>query len=178
MSAYYMAMQQGVQAASLALGVESAETVAAYNNAFANQSRKFAAARARSAGERNIAAVNQDKIMSNTKIRQQQDAAEASARVSAALAGASGASTQAVIGQTQTTEVMAEAASKKAHDQQVENLKAGVFNATTQLNSRVRQQETTVLGGLLKTAASLDLDDLKTFEALNSDAGTLKIDEG
>jgi hypothetical protein len=181
MSMYAMTMQQGIQAGALALGVESAETTAAYNAAYGNLANKLSAARARSAGERNIAAVNQDKVLSNTKIRQQQDEAEAAARVSAALSGASGASVNATIGQTETNESMALAASKKARDQQIEHLKAGVFDATTVLNSKHRQQKSSVLGNLAKLGASVDYDDLQIGEALTADetdaadAGTLQL---
>ena len=113
MSVYSGAIQAGIGMANLALGGTTAATAAAYNSSFQTVSSKLAASNARSAGERNISAVNQDKVTSNTKIRQQQDEAEANAKVSAAIAGAKGGSVDATIQQTEVNAAHALAASNK-----------------------------------------------------------------
>jgi len=180
MSLYAGAMQSSMGFATLAAGVESAETVAMYNSTFQSVSSKIAASNARSAGERNISAVNRDRIMTNTRIRQKQDEAEAAARVSSALSGAKGASVEAGIQQSQVNEQWAMAASGKAADQQIEQLKAGIYGANMQLQARVEQPKSSLIGNLLNAASSFELGDLAISEALASkpakaDAGTLKI---
>ena len=181
MSIYAGAIQQGFSFANLALGGSTAESVAAYNNTFKTVSGKMAASRARSAAERNISAVMQDKVMSNTKIRQQQDEAEAMARVSTALSGAKGASVEATIGQTETNEAHALAASNKAHDQAIENSKAGIFNATMQMQTNVEVPKSSIAGNLMNALSSFEMNDLKIAEAFSADskakkdAGTLSI---
>ncbi len=179
MSIYAQAIQSGTQFANLALGGDTAETAAAYNNTFKTISSKMAASRARSAAERNISAVMQDKILSNTKIRQQQDEAEAMARVSTALSGAKGASVEATIGQTETNESYALAASNKAADQAIENSKAGIFNATMQMQTNIEVPKTTIAGSLMTALSSFEMNDLKIAESFANapakDAGTLSI---
>ncbi len=183
MSMYMQAVQSGVQFASLAAGVESAETIAAYNAEYQSVSSKMAASRARSAAERNISAVNQDRITSNTKIKQAQDEAEANAKVSAALAGAKGASVEAVVQQTEVTEAHALSASNKAAEQQIENLSANVYNSSMQMQANVEVPETTIAGSLLNAASSIELSDAQISEAFfnespsqpKADAGTLTV---
>jgi len=179
MSIYAGAIQQGAAFANLALGGDTAETAAAYNSTFKTVSSKMAASRARNASERNISAVLQDKVMSNTKIRQQQDEAEAAARVSSALSGAKGASVEATIGQTKTNEAHALSASNKAAAQAIENSKAGVYNATMQMQSNVAVPKSSVAGNLMNALSSFEMNDLKIAEAFSADskkdAGTLSI---
>ena len=177
MSIYAGAIQQGGAFANLALGGRTAETANAYNSTFSTISAKMAASRARSASERSISAVMQDKVLSNTKIRQNQDEAEAAARVSSALAGTRGASVDATIGQTKINESLATAASNKAAEQAKENAKAGVFNATMQMQTNIQQPKSTIAGNLINALSSFDMGDLATAEALGSekDEGTLEI---
>jgi|TARA_B110000902_G_scaffold15967_1_gene18711 hypothetical protein len=165
MSVYAGAVQSGIGFASLAAGVDTAETAAAYNAAFQTLSTKIAASNARSAGERNISAVNQDKITSNTKIRQQQDEAEANAKVSAAMAGAKGASVDATIQQTEVNESHALAASNKAAGQRTEQLKAGIYNASMTLQSRVEKPKSSFLGDVLNAASSFEMSDITDTKA-------------
>lgn len=179
MSIYAGAIQQGAGFANLALGGTTAETANAYNSAFQTLSGKMAASRARSAAERNISAVMQDKVMSNTKIRQQQDEAEAMARVSTALSGAKGASVEATLGQTKTNEAHALSASNKAAAQAIENSKAGIYNANMQMQTNVEVPKSTVAGNLMNALSSFEMNDLKIADALGNDpskdAGTLSI---
>ena len=181
MPMYAQAVQSGIQFSALALGVESAETTAAYNNTYKTVAGKIAASNARSAGERNISAVNQDKITSNTKIRQNQNEAEAQSRVSAALAGVKGASVEAGIDQTNVNAANAMAATSKAADQQIEQLKAGIYGSTMNIRARIEQPKSSVAGDLLNALASVDIADLGIEEALANkpatDAGTLKLSE-
>jgi len=183
MSIYAQAIQSGVQFASLAAGVESAETIATYNREYQTASSKLAASNARSAAEANISAVNQDRITSNVKIKQKQDEAEANAKVSAALAGAKGASVEAVVQQTEVNEAHALSASNKAAEQQIENLSASVYNSSMQMQVNVETPKTTIAGNLLKAASSFEMSDLQVAEAFfnespsqpKADAGTLTV---
>jgi len=178
MALYAQAVQSGIKFAGLAAGVETAETVAAYNAEYSSISSKLAASRSRSATERNISAVNQDRINSNTKIRQQQDEAEAHAKVSAALAGSTGASVEAVASQTETNAALATSASNKAAEQQIENLKAGVYNSSMGLQTNVQVPKSSIVGDLANAFSSFELSDLETSATLSegtSDAGTLQV---
>jgi hypothetical protein len=179
MSMYAQAVSQGVQAASLAAGVQSAETVAAYNAEYSTISSKLAASRQRSAAERNISAVNMDKITSNTKIAQQQDEAEAQARLSAALSGSKGASVDATIAQTEVTAAGARKASEKAANQQIEDLKAGIYGSSMKLQAQVEVPKTTLAGSAINALTSFEMSDLKIMESFENepakDVGTLEI---
>ena len=181
MAMYAQAVQSGIQFGALALGAESAETTAAYNSTYQTVAGKIAASNTRSAGERNISAVNQDKITSNTKIRQNQDEAEAQSRVSAALAGVKGASVEAGIAQTNVNAAGAIAATAKAADQQIEQLKAGIYGSTMSIRARVEQPKSSLAGNLMNALSSVDISDFRIGEALANepptDAGTLKLPE-
>jgi len=159
------AIQSGIRLAGLAAGVESAETIQAYNQEYQSVAGKIAAGNALSATERNIAAVHQDRITSNVQIRQAQDEAEAQAKVSAAYAGAVGASVSAVSHQTQVSEANALAANNSRAAQQIESLKANAYNSSMALRSRVQTPESSIGGGLLDALSSVELGDLAIAEA-------------
>jgi hypothetical protein len=173
-----MAVQSGIQFASGLAGVESAETVARYNSEFQSYSSKLAASRVRTNASRNINAVNQDRILSNVKVAQQQDEAEAAIRVQAAASGVNGGSVEAALYQTEANESFAIAGNKRKAEQSKETLRTEVFNATMNMQSNIQHREPSIVGNLLNAASKIDVNDLQIGEALASaptDVGTARI---
>ncbi len=171
------AIQSGIRLAGMAAGVESAETIAAYNQEYTTVAGKIAASKSMSAIERNLSAVNQDRITSNVQIRQAQDEAEARAKVSAAYAGAVGASVSAVSHQTGVSEANALAASNSRAVQQIESLKANAYNTNMELRSRVQTPRSSIVGGLVDAASSVELGDLAIAEAFFNEGTRNVVDE-
>jgi hypothetical protein len=134
-----MLMAQGVSSGlniiNLASGGENAGTIAAYNEAYNAQAQKYATLDAKTTAESNISAINQDKILSNIDIQMSQQEAEASAQVSAAVAGVSGSSVDAGMYQIGANASMQVAQAEAKADQLTEQQLASVNSAQTNYNS-------------------------------------------
>lgn len=164
---YQQAVQSGVSALQLAVTGSNAQTKEAYNAAYKAEASRLNIAKNRHTSQLNIAAIEQDKVMSNTLIKMKQNQAEAMAKVSAAAAGVEGGSVDDVINDTETNSVFAIAASNRRAEQDKDTQLANIGNMSSALLS-VDEPEFSVLGNLLQAFSSVNEKDFKTGEALSS----------
>lgn len=150
---YAMAMQQGMQGLETMLSGGGA----AFQHEYALQSRRFAQLNRKQTSIRNIAAIKQDKILTDKTIQIRQSQAEAMARVSAAAAGVSGGSVNDVIQMTHVNETQAMKMNERQAQQGVEQEKANVHSA--------------FMGamGEQSTKSSFGVDMLKAFAGVEGD---------
>jgi len=166
---YGQAVQSGMGSLSLAITGESAQTIAAYNEAYNKQAQKYATLDAKNTAESNISAINQDKILSNVQIQMNQQEAEAAAQVSAAVAGVEGSSVDAGMYQIGANASMQVAQAEAKADQLTEQQLANVSGAQTGYNSVPATQSTSAfeagLSGLGQAVGSMSSDDFSSMEA-------------
>jgi len=167
MSIYAQAVQSGLSAAQLAFTGDNAATTAAYNQSFAEQSQRLAAAASKNTAEKNIAAIKQDTILTNVQLQMNQDQAEAFAKVNAAASGVKGQSVDDVVYQSETNEVYAVARNKRQSSQRIDSELARVNSAQSNLMS-VTNSSPSVMGDLLSAFSSLERSDFKISESSNS----------
>ena len=168
MALYAQAVQSGMGAAQLLATGENAQTKAAYNAAYAAKAAEYAAAGRKNAAEKNIAAIKQDKILTNVSIQMKQDQAEAFAKVNAAASGSSGQSVDDVIYGTERNEAHAIASANKKASQGIESELARINNAQASLLS-IEQPTVSTTGELMKAFSSVDINDIRTGAALLSE---------
>jgi len=164
-SIYRQAVSTGVSALGLLMTGTNAATSAAYNSAYEAAAIRSSLADAKNTAQMNIAAINQDKVTSNTQIRMQQNRAEAMVIINAAAAGVEGGSVEDVIYETEKNEAFAINKTARHADQAKENQLAMIGSQTSQLLS-VDDQEHSLWGDLLGVLSSFEMKDLKTNEAL------------
>jgi hypothetical protein len=157
MSIYAQAVSTGVQALATALDPEGS---AAYANAYNTAAARFKASSAKNVAERNISAVRQDKVLTNTKIQLQATQAEAMQRVQNAVAGREGGSVNDVSGEIQKTASQLTQANNKETRQKEESLLAEVNNSHSSLLS-IRDQEQSFASGMLEAFSAFEFSDLK-----------------
>lgn len=161
MSIYAHAASQGISTLNLALGGENAVTVAAYNAAYLAEAKRIAQRDVINTAERNISAINQDRILTNTSIEVNQQAVAAQAQVSAAAAGVSGGSVDAVAyGIDANTAMQKQQVNAKA-DQLTEQQLAAVASGSMQLSSIQDQPTPTVMDSFMTAASKVTQNDLK-----------------
>ena len=166
MSIYAQAVQSGMQGMELFATGSNAGTVAAYNTAYAEAAAKANILSVRQTLQQNIAAVQQDKVTSNTAIQMKQDQAEAWAKVSAATAGVQGGSVDDSIYETKKNESFALQASQRAADQKINTLGTQIGNQTSSFDS-IQDTEISMTGDLLKAFSSFEYSDLDIAEAFS-----------
>lgn len=128
----------------------------AYSAEYSRVANMEAGKEALAKAQANIAAVKQDKILTDINIQMNQDAAEAQALVSAAAAGVEGGSVEAVALDTEINEVMAKQANAKAEEQGVQNALSAIGSASaTMLSNDEVAQVGQVTGGGVDWAGSL-----------------------
>ena len=132
---YAQTAQTGIQTIHLLGGGDTAATVAAYNEAYGLQSARFAALDRINTAESNISAINQDRVLTNTKIEMNQQQAEAMAQVNAAAAGVSGGSVDTVMHGIAGNAALARQRAEAEADQLTEQQLAGINNAFMDLKS-------------------------------------------
>lgn len=163
MSIYAQAVQAGMEAAATLIDPEG---TAAYANAYNAQAARYRAASAKNVAERNISAVRQDKVLTNTKIQIQATQAEALQKVQAAAMGREGQSVDTVLGEVGKTAAQMTQANEKSARQQEESLLAAVNNSHGALLSV--QDPTPSFGSeLLKNLSQFEFSDLKLTNDLN-----------
>lgn len=150
---YASAVQNGVQTLSLMTGGSTAATRAAYDNAYKAESTRLAAGAAMSAAQRNIAAVNQNKILSNVQLQQKQDQADAMVKVSAAAAGVEGTNVDNASYTTRANEAFAVSRANQVAEAQIEQYAAQAHSASMTMTS-VQDQEIDYFGNLINDMAS------------------------
>lgn len=166
MSIYAQAVQTGVTSLELLATGSSAATRAAYNTAYAEAAQRANIISVRQTLQKNMAAVQQDKVTSNTSIQMKQDQAEAWAKVSAATAGVEGGSVEDALYETEKNEAFALQASQRNADQQMANLGTQIGNQASNLAS-VQNTEESLFGDLLTAFSSFESSDLDITEAFS-----------
>lgn len=166
MSIYAQAVQTGVTSLEILATGSSAATRAAYNTAYAEAAQRANILSVRQTLQKNMAAVQQDKVTSNTSIQMKQDQAEAWAKVSAATAGVEGGSVEDALYETEKNEAFALQASQRNADQQMANLGTQIGNQTSNLAS-VQNTEESLFGDLLTAFSSFESSDLDITEAFS-----------
>lgn len=166
---YAQAIQSGMSTMNLLAGGDNAGTIAAYNEAYGAQYKKYVALDAKNTAESNIAAINQDKILSNVQIQMKQAQAEAAAQVSAAVAGVEGSSVDAGMYQIGANASMAVAQVEAKAEQLTEQQLAQVNSAQVNYNSVPKINAPSMLEagmtGAAGSAANISEDDFAAMEA-------------
>lgn len=174
MSIYMQAAQSGMSSLALAMSGSNAETEAARTSAYNSQSRRLAASSARSAAEKNISAIAQDKILTNVNIRLQQSQAEAMQAVQAAFSGVEGGSVKDTVYVTQSSAENQVAANNRQADQAIEQQKSQVGSSHSAMLS-VEDQRVSTSDAILKGLGSFELNDLKIAKDIKDAGGISKL---
>jgi len=165
MSMYAGAMVQGTQMVSGAMfGVKSSAEIQAYNNAYSQAVQRYNAREALHDAELNIAAIEQDKVTSNTNIQIQQSQAEAQAKVNAAVAGVTGQSVDDSIYNTKANAAFARRAVEDKSTQALQSESASVFTNASDARA-VQDTEYSFGGELMQEFANFEYSDIKLTEA-------------
>lgn len=167
MSLYKQAVQSGVSSLQLLATGENAATKSAYNASYKAAAQRINIANAKHTAQLNISAIEQDRILSNTQIRMQQDQAEANAIVNAAVAGVEGQSIEDVIYDTEKNEALASNTVNRKAEQATEQQLAAIATQQSALLS-VDEPDIDYTGDLLLAFSSFSMDDFKIHEALTS----------
>jgi len=163
-----MLFQQAVASSMTAAeGVFTGETDAsraAFTTSYNKEAQRLAALRGGQQALSNLAAIKQDRILTNTQINMAQQQAEAEAVISAAVAGVEGQSVLDIIDQTQKSEVYQKHAAAARAEQESEQQLAAIGNQRASLLS-IRDDKISMFGQQLQAFSSLDRQDVKNFEA-------------
>lgn len=151
---YSMAVQSVFEAASGAAGR------AAYGQAYQNEAQRLAGKNRKVGAERNIAAVKQDKILTNRQIELNQTQSEAMIKLAAAVSGVTGGSVQDVQYMTEVNKVNAQRASSRESDQVVEAMTAEV-QAAHAGTLGIQDDKVSGLGNVLGKLGQLGAKDWK-----------------
>jgi hypothetical protein len=166
---YAQAAQSGMSTLHLLGGGDNAATIAAYNEQYNAQYKKYAALDAKNTAEKNISAINQDKILSNIAIQMNQQEAEAAAQVSAAVAGVEGSSVDAGLYAIDANAAMQKQQAVAKAEQATEQQLSNVNSAQTDYNSVPQINAPSAFEGMLTGAAqafgSLTDEDFAGMEA-------------
>ena len=168
MSMYVQAMQSGMSMAALAITGESAETKAAYNQAYQVAAQKASIQSAKQTAQLNVAAIAQDKITSNTQIQMAQDQAEALAIVNSSAAGIEGGSVEDVIYETEKNAAFATNSANQKADQATES-QLNMIGSQSSALLAIEEPTISYAGELLEAFSSFELKDLKTHKAIAKD---------
>ena len=145
---YSMAVQEGMSALESLITGSNAKSRAAFNAAYANESARIAGRNRMNAAQRNLAAIRQDKILTNKSIQLQNTQAQAMTKLSAAVAGVTGNSVEDVSQQQDTNTAFAMANNAKQAEQLSEQFLATINGTNMQLSS-IQDKKITVAGELM-----------------------------
>lgn len=166
---YAQAISSGISTLNLMAGGDNAGTIGAFNDAYNQQYKKYHALDAKNTAESNIAAINQDKILSNVNIQMNQQHAEAAAQVSAAVAGVSGSSVDQGMYEIGANASRQKQSVEAQADQLTEQQLALVNSGQVNYNSVPKINDTSTIesmvGGIGKALGSLSEKDFTAMEA-------------
>lgn len=174
MSLYAQAAQSGVSTLALVASGSNAESEAAKAAAYNNQARRIAAAGARSAAERNISAIAQDKIVSNLNVRLRQSQAEAMKTLQSAFAGVEGGSVEDSNYVVQAGAENLVAANNQRAEQATEQQLARVNQSHSAMLS-VTDEKISTVDRVLQDLGSFELSDLKMAKDIKQAGGITKL---
>ena len=174
MSIYMQAVQSGVSSLALAMSGSNAETEEARIGAYNAQSRRIASSNARSAAEKNISAIAQDKILTNVNIRLQQSQAEAMQSLQAAFSGSEGGSIEDTVYVTQSGAENLIASNNRQAKQATEQQKSQVSGAHAAMLS-VEDKKISTSDAVIGSLGSFELNDLKIAKDIKDAGGISKL---
>lgn len=160
MSLYQQAAASGMSSVALAISGSNAETEAAKASAYNAQAQRLLSAGAKSAAEKNISAIAQDKIISNVNVRLQQSQAEAMQTLNAAFAGASGGSVADSVYVIKSGAENLVAANNQKAEQATDQQLAQVNKAHAATVS-VRDQRISTSDAIMRGLSSFEFSDIK-----------------
>lgn len=163
MAGYGLAVQQGVQLATVAFGGDTPQTIAAYNATYNTHMQRYQQMDRRVAAERNIASIEKDKILTNATIQLEQNATEANIRANAAWIGAEGGSVEAVVYDTEAAQARRQADADKEARNRTEGQLNEVGSASSALSAVQEPQQASLLGSVLGAFSQFDANDLETL---------------
>lgn len=161
-------MVSGVSTLALLATGDNAQTKAVYNATYQASANRYNILDQLGAAQKNLAAIEQDKITTNTQVRMNQDRAEAEARVNAAAAGVSGASVDDVIYNTKSNEALAIERTNKELDNQKTSELAKIGSLTSS-NLAIQEPSTDYVGELMQAFSSLEKSDFEISESFQSE---------
>lgn len=160
MSIYAQAMVSGVNALQVAFTGANAQTRAAFTAQYQAETAKRNAMEMKSAAQKNIGAVRQDKILSNLSIRLEQGQAEALVKMNAAAAGVEGQSVADARYETVKNAAFATSKVDRLSRQQIEEQLSKIGSAQSALLS-VEEPKISLWGAYLDAAASVSKEDIQ-----------------
>lgn len=174
MSIYAQAVVSGVQALA---GTEADRVYdQTYNQVYANEAKKASIRNAMHTAQLNLSAIEQDRILTNTQIKMNQDQAEAMATVAAATAGVEGGSVDDIMYETHKNEALAINNANRKAEQASESQLASIGSQMSSLLAvNDSLPEISYVDNLLGAFSSFEMNDLKTAEAFAS--GDFKMPE-
>ncbi len=164
MSLYMQSVQSGMSSLQLLATGSNAATKASYNEAYKVAASRFNMAAAKQTAQLNISAIEQDKVMSNTQIRINQNQAEANVIVQAAAAGVEGGTIDDIVYDSKKNEALAVASSNKQAENAKESQLAQIHGQQSALLS-IDEPEVDFVGNLLSSLGSFELGDLDIADA-------------
>lgn len=158
---YGAAVQEGVSSLELMFTGSNAKTRAAYDAAYANEASRIQLRARQRAAQRNLAAVQQDKILTNKAIQVQNTQAQAMAKLSAAVAGVTGNSVDDVSQQIDVRTIGQISQNEKQAKQMSDQFLAQVQGSYAQLLG-VQDKKINVLADTIgAVVGNLTLDDTR-----------------
>lgn len=141
----------------------------AYNAQYTATSSRLNAANSKNVGERNIASLNQNKMLIMKNIQQEQQKAEANARVAAAVAGAAGGSVEGSIDDTHVNAAHRAQHVEKSFQSSIEQQMANIYEAQNAMLS-VRDPNISTTANMINALGQVDwFAEAKTREAEDND---------
>lgn len=167
MSIYAQAVMSGINALA---GTEADRVYAStYNQVRATEAKKANIRSAMQAAQYNIAAVKQDKVLSNIEVQINQDNAEAAAKVAAATAGVEGGSVDDVMYETEKNEAFAINRANRQADIATEGYLAQITgNMSSLLSINEDLPKISYVDDLLGAFSSFEVNDAAIGEAFSS----------
>lgn len=159
---YSMVIQEGMSSLEIAVTGSNAATRAAYDGAYSNQARRIAGRNRAYAAQRNLATIQQDKILTNNQIQIQNTHQQAMTKLSAAVAGVTGSSVDNVKQQVNTNTVFAKQANERKAEQLSDQFLAEIQGSTASTLG-IQDKKISNIGEVMKVMGNISLDDYKTM---------------
>lgn len=162
MSMYQFAVQQGATALAQAITGSSPEATAAYNAAYASTTSKLNVREQRHTASLNLTAIEQDKVLTNTKIQMQKAQSKAQAIIAAAAAGVEGGSVDDVMYEADKSAAFAKRSSTEQANQEKETI-FGQMSALVESQFNIEEPSFDLTSTVVGLAGSIDETDLERW---------------
>ena len=160
---YASAVQEGVASLEIMFTVSNATTIAAYNAAYGKEAQRIALRARIGSAQRNLAAIQQDKILTNKQIQINNTQAQAMVKLSAAVAGVTGNSVDSVAYMNDVNKVNALRNSERQAEQQSDQFLSQIQGSfATALG--IQDEKISYVGDFMnKAATSFDMEDYQNM---------------